>query len=367
MRLFKNADLRAKRRFIIAIALICLALLAYVDWLTGPSVSVICFYLIPIFLLSWFGGWRLGLIVAGLHAATWLAIDYEWLPHHSAVIFWNAIVRFVTFAGVVWLVQLCKNLTGEVERLAIEKNDSLTREVQTRAASEEAIRHLANQLSAAEDVERRRLGQELHDSLGQSLTLLKLRLEGLAAGMSTAQSKNAGMDESVALLASIINQARTLTFELYPTMLDQLGLTAALTHYARQLAAQTKTNIHVSDSGPDTPLPMPTAGFLFRAVKELMSNALKHGLAREIVLQIRRSQGAVRIVVTDDGNGFDPQKIARPGLGLAWIRERVHSLGGTLDIDSAPAKGARLSIDLPLHARSEPPVEALPDGQLAPG
>ena len=80
MPLFKNADLQSRRRYIILVALICLAILAYIDWFTGPSVSVICFYLIPIFLLSWFGGWRLGLIVAGLHAATWLAIDFEWLP-----------------------------------------------------------------------------------------------------------------------------------------------------------------------------------------------------------------------------------------------------------------------------------------------
>ena len=253
-----------------------------------------------------------------------------------------------------------------MERLATEKNDSLTREVQIRAASEEAIRHLANQLSAAEDVERRRLGQELHDSLGQSLTLLKLRLESLAAGMSPAQSKSAGMDESVTLLSSIINQARTLTFELYPTMLDQLGLTPALTHYARQLSDQTKARVHVSETGPDTPLRMSTAGFLFRAVKELINNALKHGLAREIVVQIRRTDDTIRIVITDDGNGFDPQKIARPGLGLAWIRERLHSLGGTLEIESAPTKGARLSIDLPLHASPETALEAQPDGQLAP-
>src|SRR5437868_2381562 len=102
-----SSSLRAKRWRVFIFAGICLALLAYIDYFTGPSVSVTCFYLIPVFFLSWYGGWRVGLLVALLHASVWYIIDRTWLPDHSPiVIYWNFAVRFITFAAVVGLVHM---------------------------------------------------------------------------------------------------------------------------------------------------------------------------------------------------------------------------------------------------------------------
>jgi two-component system sensor histidine kinase DegS len=150
----------------------------------------------------------------------------------------------------------------------------------------------------------------------------------------------------------VIQQARTLTFELYPSMLDQLGLPETLKHYARQMASHVKTPIEVSDTGPELRLPDSLNCFLFRAAKELINNALKHGHASEIVVQVRRRPTDIRMLVSDDGRGFQPVGTVGPGLGLPWIRERVRCFGGTLDIESAPNRGTQVVIDLPVRART---------------
>ena len=369
-------QLLASRRRVMALAIVGLIVLAYVDWITGPSVSVTCFYLIPVFLLSWYGGRWVGMIVAVCHAVVWLGLDVQWLPNHSpSILAWNFVVRFITFASVVWLVYLCRNLTGEVERLIVEKNQSLQREVATRAANEEEVRQLASQLSVAEDAERRRLGHELHDSLGQSLSLLKLQLEAIAA------RGDPELGHSLETLSSVIQQARTLTFELYPSMLDQLGLGATLEHYGRQLALHLEAAIHVSDSGPAVVVPVPLNCFLFRAVKELINNSLKHGKAGEIVVQIRRSPGELRVAVSDDGRGFHSDKTGGgPGLGLPWIRERVRCFGGTIAIETAPGGGASggggervlrvLPVEAPVASPASEALELLgrePYGEFATG
>src|SRR6185295_11168452 len=116
-------------------------------------------------------------------------------------------------------------------------------------------------------------------------------------------------------LAAVIRQTRTLTFELYPSMLGQLGLTTTLRHYAEQLSAHSGARVVVLESGPQAAPGEPDDGFLFRAVKELVGNALKHGAAREIVVQIRRRRAHVRILVQDDGKGFDPSGTVGTGLG----------------------------------------------------
>jgi len=347
LKAIRSNHLLAHRGRIVAVAIACLAMLGYVDWLTGPNVAITCFYLIPVCLLTWFVGRGVGYSASALQALVWLAIDIETIGWHP-ILPWNAVVRFVTFAAVVWLVYLCKNLMGEVEKLVRDKTEVLQREVESRAASAEAIRRLANELSAAEDVERRRLGQELHDSLGQSLSLLKLRLESLRADLPPENSHRRDLEESLALLTSTIQDSRTLTFELYPSMLDQLGLSETLQHYASELGRKAKATIRVVDFGTAMTLPAPIGSFLFRAVKELITNALKHGPATEVVVQVRRDYENIRIVVSDDGKGFSDATNHKDGLGLAWMRERLRSFGGKLSVESSTGQGARVTIDLPV-------------------
>lgn len=347
------AILGSPRRTII-FGILLLALLGYADVSAGPTLKLTCFYLIPAFLLTWFMGRRWGYAVAVVYAVVSFATDIHDLPQNiSTLSFWNAAVRLATFVAFTLMIDLCRNLTREIERLVEAKTAGLQREINIREESEEAIHTLASQLSAAEDAQRKQLGHDLHDTLSQHLTVLKLQLEEAKAELPADSSPQRRLDNSLSLLEALIQQTRTLTFELYPSMLDDLGLVATLHRYAEQFENQTAVRIIVTESDTPQELPSPVGAFLFRTVKELVTNAVKHGKAREVLVQIRWRKQAVRIVIDDDGAGFDPAEALNPenrkGIGLASIIERLRFFGGTLRIESSDQQGSRAIVDFPLQ------------------
>jgi signal transduction histidine kinase len=342
----------------IAFGIVLLVLLGYADVSAGPSLKLTCFYLIPAFLLTWFLGKRWGYAVAVVYAVVSLAADFHGASQHSPLLlFWNAAVRLATFVVVTIMFDLCRNLTREIEHLVEAKTNGLQREIKLRKDSEEAIHQLASQLSAAEDAQRRRLGHDLHDTLGQNLTVLKLQFEEIMQEVPDNSAIQNRVESSLNLVEALIQQTRTLTFELYPAMLDDLGLVATLHRYAEQLECQTTVSIIISESDVPQELPSPIRAFLFRAVKELITNAIKHGKAQEILVHVRWRDRGLRIVVDDDGKGCPPAISLNPenrtGIGLAAIVERLRYLGGSLRIESAQAQGFRALVDLPLHSLEE--------------
>ena len=223
-------------------------------------------------------------------------------------------------------------------------------DVTDRKRAEDRMRRLAAQLASAEDTERRRLATDLHDSIGQSLSLLKLNLEPLARQAPHDPAFLRAFTTSLQLLDNVIKQTRTLMFELYPTMLHDLGLVPTLLWYSEQLSAQAQ--VTVSEIGKTRPLPPPLASYLFRAAKELLGNAVRHGRAREIIVAVHWRRDTLKLVIDDDGCGFDPVKVLAPqtqrGLGLAGIHERLLSFSGKMFIESDPGRGTRIIMEAPL-------------------
>jgi PAS domain S-box-containing protein len=228
-------------------------------------------------------------------------------------------------------------------------------DVTDRKRAEDRMRRLAAQLASAEDTERRRLATDLHDSIGQSLSLLKLNLEPLARQAASDSNGQRGFTTSLQLLDNIIKQTRTLMFELYPSMLYDLGLVPTLLWYSEQLAPQAQ--VTVTEVGKAQPVPLPLASYLFRAAKELLGNALRHGGAHEIIVAVHWRGEVLKIVIDDDGCGFDPVKVLSPktqrGLGLAGIQERLASFSGRMHIESDPGRGTRIIMEIPLAAGAE--------------
>jgi PAS domain S-box-containing protein len=229
-------------------------------------------------------------------------------------------------------------------------NRNLSREIEERRRVEERMRHLAAELAGAEDTERRRLATDLHDSIGQSLSLLKLNLEPLARQAAHDPVLARAFATVLELVDNIIKQTRTLMFELYPSMLHDLGLTPTLSWYGEQLSSQAQ--VTVTEIGAAQTVPLPVASYLFRAAKELLGNALRHGRAREIIVALHWRREWLKIVIDDDGCGFDPEQVLSPqtqrGLGLAGIKERLSSLSGTMFIESDPGQGTRIALEVPL-------------------
>ena len=235
-------------------------------------------------------------------------------------------------------------------------NQTLERRVAKRTAEavEQAqkLRLLSAELSLAEEAERRRIAEMLHEDLQQLLVAARMQLVALCRTQDAAQ-RGAIAREIAEVLERSFKLTRSLSVELAPPVLYEHGLAAAL----EWLAAETRKNYNVEVIIEADSLANPKAAdvriFLFRAVRELLLNSLKHagGSALHITMQHRRPD-KIRIVVADDGPGFDPTSLDNKRtdsqtVGLLNIRERVSNFGGEFHINSGPKRGTRITLSLP--------------------
>jgi signal transduction histidine kinase len=330
-------------------------LVGYVDWVTGPEINLTIFYLIPVAVVAWYGGKRAGLWLTGPAAVIQLIAGLA-APYFSSVgiAFWNMLANLIALWLAILLLSKVKAMSRQMERKVEERTAELSAEVAERRRAEEAMRTLAAQLSEAEDAERTRLAADIHDSVGQALSVLKMNLGSFANSVPTAAKACGGLSDSLRLIDDIIRQTRTFMFDLHPAMLEDLGLVPTLHWYADHFGSQAGTQVGVSESGEPQTLSAPSATYLFRAIKELLNNAVKHGKAREVVVAVHwrptPAAAGVRVVIDDDGSGFDPVAALAPhtrrGLGLPSIRERLSALGGQLTIESQPGHGARVILEI---------------------
>lgn len=342
-------------RWVINIFAVALLLhIGYGDWVTGPDLPFAEFYLIPVAMVTWLVGRRDGIVMACLAALVWGYAAWtgaQFYPHH-ALYFWNTAIRLICFVSLALVLSIWRNTGIQLTAIVEDRTAALQAEITKREQAAAALQKLAAQLSAAEDAERRRLAYDLHDSLSQLLLLVKLNLEALAPALTGPPHECERLAESTRIVDDLIKQTRTFMFDLHPAMLDDLGLVATLHWYAEQFRHRAGAEVAVSEIGDRQTLSTPLASYLFRAVKELLNNALRHGKAREIVLAVHWNPTHLRIVIDDDGCGFDVQRLSPPtggGLGLPGIRERLTSLGGGMTLESQSGQGTRVILEVPLN------------------
>jgi signal transduction histidine kinase/CheY-like chemotaxis protein len=221
------------------------------------------------------------------------------------------------------------------------------------------LRRLASQLTVTEQNAREQLARTLHDGLQQLLFM---------AGISLDQALKAGShDDQAGLLQraradvkEAMEAARSLSLNLFPPVLHLGGLPAALEWLAGRTQAQYSVSVSVSADPKANPATSDARVVLFEAVRELLFNAVKHAHVDRVDVNLELgTDDTIRIQISDAGAGFDPTVTLHPnnqhqvGLGLFSIQERLRLLGGRLDIQSAPGKGARFTLTLP---RTELPV-----------
>ena len=226
---------------------------------------------------------------------------------------------------------------------------------------EQRFRALARSVWEVQEQERRRVAHELHDGLGQTLTALKMRLEGLGGRAAIAAPElSAELAKTVDLASQALGEARRLAHLLRPQMLDDLGLYPALRWLSRTLGEWTGFEVRLELVG-HVPGVLDEGGrrldpeletLAFRVVQEGLTNAMKHSGAREAAVRVEHLEGELRIEVSDRGRGFDPREAlaaseAPAGFGLQGMRDRVDLAGGCLELDSGPERGTRLVAKLP--------------------
>lgn len=220
------------------------------------------------------------------------------------------------------------------------------------------MRLLAAQVISAQDAERARISRELHDSTAQTLAAAKLQLQA-ALQAALQAGDDAAMPERLETLRELVSNAleetRMLSHVLYPRVLDDLGLVAALEWLARQARSAPTgetLDVRVEADVADEPIPATAASVMYRVAQEGLRNAMTHAHATTVTLRVESDDERATIEVVDDGRGFDvaEAEARRPGMGLFAVRERVALVDGTVDFYSVPGRGTRVSATVPLHS-----------------
>ncbi len=235
--------------------------------------------------------------------------------------------------------------------IALE-NARLFEEVQ---AGQERLRVLAQQVVSAQEEERRRIAQELHDELGQALTGIVFDLAAIEKELppeSTPAIKDK-LAEASSLTYQLDERVSEIALDLRPYMLDDLGLLPTLRWYVNRYTKRLNIEVEIEAMSLEERLPPQVETALYRVVQEALTNVARHAQANRVSVRLERKESTVTVFVEDDGRGFDVEKIAGPhpperGAGLLGIRERVASLGGTFSIQSRPGQGTRLTIEIPV-------------------
>jgi signal transduction histidine kinase len=216
-------------------------------------------------------------------------------------------------------------------------------------AQQERLRALAGGVLLAREEEARRIAHELHDETGQILAALHIALDELVREVPDHPAAFRRLHEE---LDRVEAQLRRLSRELRPTMLDDLGLAAALEWLAQGVSE--RAGVEIAVTAPEHRLAPAVETALYRIVQEALSNAVRHARPRHIAVEVREEGAQIRAEVRDDGRGFDVAAVWAPrgerGLGLIGMRERAEALGGSVEIRSVPDQGTQLCAVIPLWA-----------------
>jgi PAS domain S-box-containing protein len=235
----------------------------------------------------------------------------------------------------------------------------ILRDITARLASEEALRRSRDELQAlgaaahmTREQEKSRFARELHDELGQLLTMLQMDVAWCKAALPRGNDAfDTRLDRMEKLLKSTIAATRRIAADLRPLMLDDLGLVPSLEWLVENFSQRTGIACALSVGEHELALPKAHASAIFRIVQESLTNIAKHAEASHAEIALERDEDELVVRVADDGVGFSPQAPRKPGsLGLFGLRERASLMGGEASIISAPGEGTSIVVRLPVEA-----------------
>jgi signal transduction histidine kinase len=321
LRNFSNSTF--SRRSLAVACLVFAGLVGYVDYSTGHERSLLLFYLVPISLAVWFGNFAFGLtMVVVCVVVSELSDLAAGLP---ALRFWNIGMSFAfyaLYAGVLWKL---RTLIRELDRRVHERTAALERETAER-------RRLDQEIARVADSERRRLGQDLHDKLGQHLTGTALAGQVLKQKLTARSAPEvAEAEKLVRYVEDGIDLTRSLARGFFSPELDADGLIVALQDLAEKIRERFRitclfnvdNSIRIRDST--------IANQLYRIAREAVTNSAKHAAAKRIDIRLARDGAALCLTIIDDGLGF-PDKPRSGGLGLRLMRHAAELSGATFDV-----------------------------------
>jgi PAS domain S-box-containing protein len=247
------------------------------------------------------------------------------------------------------LTPLCDD-RGDVQFLVLSLDDVTERrhaidELEHRARQ---LRRVTLEMLEAEDRERKRLAEILHDDLQQTLAAAKFQLSLLDGRVRSDEDLGETVSQVKQMLKDAIEKSRNLSHELGPAVLSQSGLDDTFEWLAQQMESKHGLVVHVQTRGPIHSPSEPVRMFLYRAAREILFNVIKHAEVSEAKLRLKRVRNQLRLTISDKGQGFDLRSLAgTAGFGLLSVRERAELLGGRMKIRSTTGKGTTFLIAVP--------------------
>jgi PAS domain S-box-containing protein len=282
-------------------------------------------------------------------------------------------IRTFDLHGTMVMLSIVRDITErkQAEEALRRLNEQLELQVAQRTEelrhTVDRLRQLTLELSQAEDRERKRIADILHEDVQQTLAAAKFHLNLLGRETRSAEESQEIVEQVKQMLKDAIERSRSLSHELSP-VLYQVDLTEALSWLAHHMQRKHGMTVRVEAHGPVDSPSEPLKAFLYKVAQELLFNVVKHAGVNEARIRMRRLGPCLYLSVVDQGRGFDPEKLeGAAGFGLLSIRERVQLLGGRMKIRSVPGAGSRLLIAVPDKAASRATVPAEDgDGQAPP-
>ncbi|MGZ9204662.1 MAG: PAS domain-containing sensor histidine kinase [Nitrospira sp.] len=241
---------------------------------------------------------------------------------------------------------------ASISRLSVGERATFTvivRDITDRLRKEQQLQSLTAQLMMAQEEERRRIARELHDDINQRVALMAIEMGTMLSDPATMTTQ--AIQAMAQRLARISDDVRRMAYQFHSSILEDLGLPAALTHMTNEWSAKTGIKIvAVQQEIADDFLSRDIASCLYRVTQESLANIMKHAHTSRVELELTCDDQEVTLSIFDGGVGFDLKDIQarHPGLGLVNMQERVRSVRGRFDIQSEPGRGTHITVQIPL-------------------
>lgn len=237
-------------------------------------------------------------------------------------------------------------------RILEKRNRDARRQLEN---SYKEMRLIADRLTELDESERRRLGQELHDQVGQNLAVLGINLNFIRGCLANKpENENAGkeavmrLDDAILQVEQIAGQIRQVMSDVRPVVLEDYGLLAGLRWYAEQFSRRMRITVDVCGNNFAGRLPPKLEIALYRIAQEALTNTAKHAKAKKVTIELSSSGGTHRLAIRDDGAGFDPSigkdEKRKQGWGIMLMRERAVAVGGRFRLETAIGKGVMIEV-----------------------
>ena len=320
------------------------ALIGLADFWLGTSFSLEVFYFIPVALAVIARGRTFGSLIAIACVFIWVGGDLAAGARYASwlVPVWNGAITLTIYLVLIWLLASLLDMKHDLERRVQQRTEALANESAERERLESNILEISER-------ERRNIGHDLHDGLGQHLTGTAITAQLLAEKLrERAAAETEDAVKIVGLVKIAITQTRTMAKGLLLADIDHDGLASALFGFCGATSAEHRTHCHFHNDSPEVHPAPGVANHLFRIAQEAVRNAIRHGAAKQVDVTLQADASRLTLLIRDNGTGLPPVRLRGDGLGLRIMAHRARMIGASLTIERHPEGGTLVQCNLPV-------------------